>query len=430
METNFEKAVRLVRNCKSKYKKLGGSILDCRTDDWVWALPTKQNKGQQYAIWLKNAPEVIYIGSRYQKINDIHYNYGFSIRDLKTKVLGPDNIKNYLERMLKEDYPAPASLREEATQLHQDINLWTLSKGIYVSTNIAYILKRISDPIQQRKILKLWLALRESLGSYYEDLIMDILCFPGIADNAQTSSICFNFIKKHQGSLPSEWAFKQTLRALPQTNCSSLKFLNWYDQMPTFFSLDLYSDYLQLRERIKNIYDIRKLPVFPEPNELIREKLTKLHDFCMKLYNDHAEEIQSIDLKEKEKQYSENILPKVKCFEMEGNEFSIIAAPNLASLLEEGRALHHCVGSYVDSVKDGSEYILYMRKNSEIDKPYLTVDITPDKNCRQIHGVNNSNVKSDSPEAQFIQEWAKKFGIDVTKINGICCHLQKTETYG
>lgn len=430
METNFEKAVRLVRKYKSEYKKLGGSILDCRTDDWVWALPTKQNKGQQYAVWIKDAPEVIYIGSRYQKINDIHYSYGYFIRDLETKVLGPDNIKNYLERMLKEDYPAPAYLREEATQLHQDINLWTLSKGIYVSTDIAHILKRISDPAQQRKILKLWLALRESLGSYYEDLIMDILCFPGAADSAQTSSICFNFIKKHQGSLPSEWAFKQTLMALPQINCNSLKFLKWYDQMPTFFSLDLYSDYLQLRERIKNIYDIRKLPVFPEPNELIREKLTKLHDFCMKLYNDHAEEIQSIDLKEKEKQYSENILPKVKCFEMEGNEFSIIAAPNLASLLEEGRALHHCVGSYVNSVKDGSEYILYMRKNSEIDKPYLTVDITPDKNCRQIHGVNNSNVKSDSPEAQFIQEWAKKLGIDVTKINGICYHLQKTETYG
>lgn len=429
-----QRAIKLVLAHADEYKAAGRSVLDCRTDDWVWALPTATNKSQQYVVWLSNVERPIFIGARKKVLEDWPYYCCFARhRHLKTVILGNDFQVKYAKHTIKDGY-SPAEFKYGLNSFHQKVNFWTLQKDIYVRSYITRCLEKIPDENRQKKILKAWCDFWSYICDYFPGFPHDeagkpamlVLCNPLTQDYHKAAEILKIYVSLNGCTRFCSGELSQVITLFNQLNLPILKFFEWEINLIQEHKIAVnyfqYLDYIRMRDQVRFVYDVRKLPLFPAL-QISPYKITRLHDFCVKIYNSHWEELHQAELKEKEKQYSENILPIVKCFEMEGNEFSIIAAPNLASLLEEGRALHHCVGSYVDSVKDGSEYILYMRKNSEIDKPYLTVDITPDKNCRQIHGVNNSNVKPNSPEAQFIKEWAEKFGIDVKKINGICCHL-------
>lgn len=68
----------------------------------------------------------------------------------------------------------------------------------------------------------------------------------------------------------------------------------------------------------------------------------------------------------------------------QNDEFMIVPAAKCAELMEEGRKLHHCVGSsdrYMKSMADGKTWILFLRKKEDLEKPYYTIEVglTDDK---------------------------------------------------
>ena len=70
----------------------------------------------------------------------------------------------------------------------------------------------------------------------------------------------------------------------------------------------------------------------------------------------------------------------------------VIAAPSCeADILQEGKALCHCVGGYADRHRDGKTTILFLRKATEPDKPFLTIEMNGNK-LVQIHGYRNEGV--------------------------------------
>ena len=75
----------------------------------------------------------------------------------------------------------------------------------------------------------------------------------------------------------------------------------------------------------------------------------------------------------------------------------------------------------MNSVSTGKEYILFLRKNSDPDTPYFTVDLTPEKYVRQIHGLRNCDMTEEIKP--FVEAWAKKFKLDITNCSGVCCAL-------
>ena len=62
-----------------------------------------------------------------------------------------------------------------------------------------------------------------------------------------------------------------------------------------------------------------------------------------------------------------------------------------------------------------------MRKNNELDKPYFTIDVTPDKKVRQIHGFGNCNLTKELKP--FVKVWADKFELDISNCSGVLCAL-------
>ena len=93
----------------------------------------------------------------------------------------------------------------------------------------------------------------------------------------------------------------------------------------------------------------------------------------------------------------------------------MIAMPKCSSdLTLEGSHLHHCVGGYARSVADGSTAIYFLRKSTEPNVPWLTVEVR-NKRCQQIHGSCNAWMGSKDEyfdAVPFLVWWFEKHGIE------------------
>lgn len=83
----------------------------------------------------------------------------------------------------------------------------------------------------------------------------------------------------------------------------------------------------------------------------------------------------------------------------------IRAAESPEELAKESAALHHCVRTYVDRVARGDCAILFIRKVSEPDKPYFTLELSPKGDIAQCRGSHNCAYPQKV--AEFIEHWQK-----------------------
>ena len=75
-------------------------------------------------------------------------------------------------------------------------------------------------------------------------------------------------------------------------------------------------------------------------------------------------------------------------------------------LIEESRALNHCVKQYIDRVFRNETAIFFIRKKEEPNSPYVTLELKK-KKITQCYGKNdcipNEQVK------KFVKKWADKY---------------------
>lgn len=64
---------------------------------------------------------------------------------------------------------------------------------------------------------------------------------------------------------------------------------------------------------------------------------------------------------------------------LSNKELQIVCPKQANDLVDEGKALHHCVGGYIDSVAEGRSLIVFVRRVEEPKKPYVTVEVRDGK---------------------------------------------------
>lgn len=181
-------------------------------------------------------------------------------------------------------------------------------------------------------------------------------------------------------------------------------------------NINIYLDYLQMRDEL-DVNTRKNYPTYPKDCYKIRQ----LHDEVLYIINKERERIRAAKQAEKQQNYLDKYYEEAKKLEISDDTYSIIAVKDLMDLIKEGQDLYHCVGSYINSVSNGREFILFLRKNEDINTPYFTVDVTSDGKVRQIHGKHNCNVTKEIKP--FIQKWADKFHLDISYCSGIYCAL-------
>lgn len=98
---------------------------------------------------------------------------------------------------------------------------------------------------------------------------------------------------------------------------------------------------------------------------------------------------------------------KLEKFAWSEGEFFIRPAREQMELTAEGKALHHCVGGYIKRMAEGETAIFFLRKVSEPDKPFYTLELQKKRviQCRTEHNASydrNPDVKN------FVDMWMEK----------------------
>lgn len=153
-----------------------------------------------------------------------------------------------------------------------------------------------------------------------------------------------------------------------------------------------YLDYLEMTEYLH--YDMKKdFNIFPknlkQMHELrIAEKKAikdKLEAEALATYNQRLEEYAKINKQE---------LERGNFMDVQNTKFLIlgdlfIRLPyNADEIKKEGEALHHCVGNYINKVTSGETEIFFIRRKSEPDKPFYTLE-WKNNQVRQCYGMKN-----------------------------------------
>lgn len=129
--------------------------------------------------------------------------------------------------------------------------------------------------------------------------------------------------------------------------------------------------------------------------------------FPKNLYNAHQNTIKQIKIKENKELDADiqKIADKNKQFCFKYKDIFIRPAQSSLELIEEGQALHHCVAGYSKRYAEGKTIILVIRKSSEPDKPYCTMEIN---NNKIVQVRANLNREPDKEAKEFVEEFKKR----------------------
>jgi hypothetical protein len=110
----------------------------------------------------------------------------------------------------------------------------------------------------------------------------------------------------------------------------------------------------------------------------------------------HAKTTKQVKLK-RDEIADRKIAERVKLlnkFTFERNGLIAYPASCLADLFNEGKVLNHCVGGYAQNYANGSTNLFFVRRTSEPNKPYYTLEFN-DNQIRQCRGLKNCSMSDE-----------------------------------
>lgn len=150
----------------------------------------------------------------------------------------------------------------------------------------------------------------------------------------------------------------------------------------------IWADYLRMAADLQ--YDMRSKSV------LFPRDLNKQHDKV-------ANETKVLQNMGKEQQY-EKRKPELRKYQYKTSRYIIKIPDSLQEIIEEGQRLHHCVGTYINSVAKGRTTILFIREVGKEDIPFYTMEIRGTE-VIQYRGAYNNRHNDPVPESvhKFVQ---------------------------
>ena len=152
-----------------------------------------------------------------------------------------------------------------------------------------------------------------------------------------------------------------------------------------------YRDYLRECEQLH--FDLHDREI------LFPKDLVAAHDRTMKQI--------AFEKNKADQEKFQKAVEKLEKFAWSEGEFFIRPAREQMELASEGKALHHCVGGYIKRMAEGETAIFFLRKASEPDKPFYTLELQKKRviQCRTEHNASydrNPDVKN------FVDMWMEK----------------------
>ncbi len=179
-----------------------------------------------------------------------------------------------------------------------------------------------------------------------------------------------------------------TLESICQTTRLSrtdvMKYLKKQD-----VTIDIYGDYLRMsKEQRADMHD--RAVLFPK-------NLVTAHDRRVEARR-AIEQERLIKQNKKLAKKMEGMLKKRKMLEYSEGEYIIRQPVSAEEIVAEGAALSHCVGGYAARHAEGRLTIMFLRRKSEPDKPYYTIEVSTGFKIVQCRGYKNNVVMNGGEE--------------------------------
>lgn len=151
--------------------------------------------------------------------------------------------------------------------------------------------------------------------------------------------------------------------------------------------LQIWKDYLDAAE--ENGVELWK------KKNLLPEDLWTAHDEETKKQRERREAEQKKAAREKAKRdravWEKRTAEVREKYALEMDGLVIVAPECEQDILDEGKALCHCVGGYADRHRDGKTTILFLRRAEAPQEPFLTIEMNGNRMV-QIHGYRNEGL--------------------------------------
>ena len=181
-------------------------------------------------------------------------------------------------------------------------------------------------------------------------------------------------------------------------------------------------DYRRLYQYLTDdIYTYQGISDIPEGLTLLKDYINMCEQMnvpyekypkSLKLAHDLASKNLEIKVNNEQQEMFKEVINKddYKNLEYKGTYYSVVNPKTTDDIVNEGRYLHHCVGSYVNTVIKGATKILFFRNNDNIDKPLITLEVRNGV-LRQYKGRQNR--RPTDTEMDEIMRWANLKGLAV-----------------
>lgn len=152
-----------------------------------------------------------------------------------------------------------------------------------------------------------------------------------------------------------------------------------------------YRDYLRECEQLH--FDLHDREI------LFPKDLVAAHDRTMKQI--------AFEKNKADQEKFQKAVEKLEKFAWSEGEFFIRPAREQMELTAEGKALHHCVGGYIRDMAEEKTAIFFLRKVSEPDKPFYTLELQKKRviQCRTEH---NASYDRKPDVKNFVDMWMEK----------------------
>lgn len=164
--------------------------------------------------------------------------------------------------------------------------------------------------------------------------------------------------------------------------------------------LRTWADYLSMAKRLKLdttdsiVYRVRKL----------KQRHQELVDRC----NELSDELFAEEMLIKYPNVNEVCRSIQDMYTYKGRSFMVTVPNEILNIIQEGKALHHCVGNqerYYERISTRESYVLFLRRTKEPDKAYYTLEVEPDGTVRQKRTMFDRQEKDIEKAKEFLRKW-------------------------
>ena len=334
--------------------------------------------------------------------------------DKNSKTIKPLKKNKYFEECKNRNWKNNDSLINYLLSTKMATNIYS-SLNLYEVFNVSpKMLKHIKD----EEIISYEIFINRTSSDFYKKTFKE-------KDHNLWLKVCMLSI--------DEKSIRKVIKTLKQENkniCSFFVNLLKHDNPERLISR--YLDYLKFRTKA-NEYGAFNYPIIISPSDIdfLHDRAFRDYTYVKQQERINRERTKKSKRLSMEEQFtkvveSEDYLQFVD--DLENKNYSILPATNPNDLIEEGKNLSHCVGSYCYAMSKGKSYIYFLRKRETLDTAFYTLEITKTKNYKYNDSktMNESNKDSKLEKGKRIKKEEKPYIYNLKQCYGYKDSIQKS----